>query len=141
MKKLLLILLLGLVASTTFGQKKALNRDSILVEIRDALEDIKYLESTKDKYKMYPTENIYTFLRLNTSTGQIDQVQWSLDDEKEGYVTINAIDLSYGVPGLHFELYPTQNMYQFILLEKSLGLMYHVQWGMGDEKRWIRPIL
>ena len=42
-------------------------------------------------------------------------------------------------PGV-FELYPTKNMYQFILLDKANGRTWHVQWGLEDEHRWIRRI-
>lgn len=94
----------------------------------------------KNRYKLYQTENIYTFLQLDTKTGQIKQVQWSLDSGKEGSVTINDDDLSfgYGYGSGSFELYPTKNMYQFILLDKTDGRKWHVQWGMEYGNRWIR---
>lgn len=31
-----------------------------------------------DRFKLYSTDNIYTFLKLDTATGKIDQLQWSL---------------------------------------------------------------
>lgn len=99
-------------------------------------------ENIKERYKLYPTENIYTFLQLDTMTGEIKQVQWSLDYENEFSIVINDKDLSYGYsygPG-NYELYPTKNMYQFILLDKALGFKWHVQWGMDEDKRWIRRI-
>lgn len=37
-------------------------------------------------YELYPTQNIYTFLKLNTKTGQITQLQYSIsanDDRME----------------------------------------------------------
>lgn len=90
--------------------------------------------------KMYQTDNIYNLLKLDTATGKIDQVQWSLDSDNEGSVTINSESLTiYPRPGL-FELYPTKNMYQFILLNKDNGWMWHVQWGLEYSKRWIRRI-
>lgn len=85
----------------------------------------------------------YTFLQLDTKTGRIRQVQWSLESEKEGSVVINDSDLSFGIGygSGSFELYPTENMYQFILIDKTDGRKWHVQWGMEEEKRWIRRIL
>lgn len=95
-------------------------------------------------YKLYKTENIYIFLRLNTSNGKIDQVQWNLDRDKEFITVLNDVDLTYGISiGNHngrFELYPTQNMYQFLLLDTNFGSMWHVQWGLDSKKRWIVPI-
>ena len=81
-------------------------------------------------------------MQLDTKTGQIEQVQWSLDEDNVGSVTINSVDLSYGFGygSGTFELYPTQNIYQFILIDKTDGRKWHVQWGMSDNKRWIRRI-
>ena len=87
-------------------------------------------------------KNRYTLLRLDTKTGMIDQVQWSLDSDKEGTITINGEDLTYGfgVGSGSFELYPTKNMYQFILMDKTNGRMWHVQWEFEFKKRWIQRI-
>ena len=120
-----------------------LNRIDSLVQITNAwLEQIELDHSLKQRYKLYQTENIYTLLQLDTKTGMIEQVQWSLDSENEGSVTINNDDLNYGFghgSGI-FELYPTKNMYQFILLDKTSGRKWHVQWGMKTKERWIRRI-
>ena len=115
-----------------------------LANIEQRLEVIDIDLSLKNRYKMYPTENMYNLLRLDTKTGRIWQVQWYLDDSsKEGTWVINNEDLSNwrgGYGSNSFELYPTQNMYQFILIDKTEGRMWHVQWGIGDTKRWIRRI-
>lgn len=120
-----------------------LNRIDSLIQITNAwLEQIECDHSLKQRYKLYQTENIYTLLQLDTKTGEIEQVQWSLDSENEGCVTINNIDLTYGSGhgSGSFELYPTKNMYQFILLDKTSGRKWHVQWGMKTNERWIRRI-
>lgn len=117
-----------------------LNKDSLLLDISKKLDDIDFRIRGIDRYKMYRTENIYTLLKLDTMTGKIEQVQWSLDDDKEGTWTINSLDLSFDTGCGTFELYPTQNMYQFILLDKVTGRQWHVQWGIGDNKRWIKRI-
>lgn len=99
------------------------------------------INKASERFKLYPTENIYTHLLLNTETGQIIQVQWSLKSKEEGSVIVNSRDLSYGSGSLGtFELYPTKNMYQFILLNKEKGTTWHVQWGMKSSERWIREI-
>lgn len=120
-----------------------LNRIDSLVQITNAwLEQIELDHSLKQRYKLYQTENIYTLLQLDTKTGMIEQVQWSLDSENEGSVTINNDDLNYGFGhgSGSFELYPTKNMYLFILLDKTSGRKWHVQWGMKTKERWIRRI-
>ena len=114
--------------------------DTLLMINNQLLEHLDIDLSLKNRYKLYQTENIYTFLQLDTKTGQIKQVQWSLDSDKGGSVTINDDDLSYGYGygSGSFELYPTKNMYQFILLDKTDGRKWHVQWGMEYGNRWIR---
>ena len=139
-----LILLFVLVSSSVYAQQLdslKTQRDSLLTNISSKIDEIEYLLEimhAQSNYKMYGTENIYTLLKLDTQTGKIWQVQWSLDDDKEGTWTINSNDLSY--TGSCFELYPTPNMYQFILLDKTYGRTWHVQWGIGDKKRWIKRI-
>ena len=123
--------------------------DSLLKQVNSLLEinnilltQIKKHATEEERYKMYPTENIYTLLQLDTKTGKIEQVQWSLDEKSEGVFTINDVDLSFGFgySSGSFELYPTSNMYQFILIDKTDGRKWHVQWGIGKNKRWIRRL-
>ena len=133
-------MLLGM--SSVIGQTRDANLariDSTISHIQTDISDILIHLDLKQRYKLYPTENIYTFLQLDTRTGKIDQVQWSLESKYEGTVSINEDDLSlidYGSG--RFELYPTKNMYQFILLDKIMGRKWHVQWSIKEKERWIR---
>lgn len=117
--------------------------DSLLMMNNMLLDQLDINTSLKDRYKLYQTENVYTLLQLDTKTGMIEQVQWSLDPAKEGTLTINSDDLSYGggYGSNSFELYPTKNMYQFILIDKTNGRKWHVQWGTEKGKRWITRII
>lgn len=118
-----------------------LSRVDSLIQVTNMwLEQIELDNSLKNRYKMYQTDNIYTLLQLDTKTGMIEQVQWSLESNNEGSVTINGKDLTSGYGSNSFELYPTKNMYQFILLDKTTGRKWHVQWGMKATERWIRRI-
>jgi len=113
--------------------------DTLLQLNNNLLEDIELnTVHLKERYKLYPTENIYTLLQLDTWTGRIEQVQWSLKRSEEGSFTINSDDLSWS--NSHFELYPTKNMYQFMLLDTMNGRKWHIQWGLKDSERWIRRI-
>lgn len=116
--------------------------DSLIQATNVWLEQIEITNSLKQRYKLYQTDNIYTLLQLDTKTGQIEQVQWSLDSDNEGSVTINDKDLTfgYGYGSSSFELYATKNIYQFILLDKTDGRKWHVQWGMTATQRWIRRL-
>lgn len=139
MKKIVLFFTLIAIAINGYSQStKNSVCDSTLIYITKQLEDIDFRINGMNRFKLYPTENIYTLLKLDTATGKIDQLQWSLDSDKEGSFTINNDDLSLGSGSGTFELYPTKNMYQFILLDKVTGRQWHIQWGMEASKRWMR---
>lgn len=149
MRKTLLYLLLMCLpilgkAQTKESQKQ---QDSLYLEVKDIGKQLakKFVgEMFCNNFKLYKTENIYIFLQLNTSNGKIKQVQWNLDRNKEFTKVLNDVDLTFGINignySDRFELYPTQNMYQFLLLDKAFGSMWHVQWGFEEKKRWIVPI-
>lgn len=119
--------------------------DSLLIINNAHLQQIEInhiKEFTKDRYKIYQTENLYNLILLDTMTGRVKGIQWSLDVEKEFIYMINSEYLNFDnnyIAG-RFELYPTKNIYQFILLDKTTGKCWHVQWGLKDSKRWIREI-
>lgn len=93
------------------------------------------------RFELYPTQNSFNFLKLDKKTGKIYQVQWSLEGEKEFSITLNGIDLSqFSTDGNCFKLYPTKNMWQFILLDGASGRAWHVQWGFEEKNRWIKRI-
>ena len=149
MRNILIILLLTCLPFLGQAQNKGSQNvlDSIHIKVKDISKQLakQYVDGVfSNTYKLYKTENIYIFLRLNTSNGKIDQVQWNLDRDKEFITVLNDVDLTYGISiGNHngrFELYPTQNMYQFLLLDTNFGSMWHVQWGLDSKKRWIVPI-
>ncbi len=144
MKKII-VLFIGLFVSTiSFAQVKnrVAQRDSLLNEIDEKLASIKYHHTAYGRYKLYPTDNIYILLKLDTQTGVIQLLQWSLNQSEEIEVFVNVDDLSQGEMREtgRFELFPTKNMYQFILLDTLYGSTWHVQWGTKRENIWIRKI-
>ena len=146
MKRLSIIVYLFLISSFASAQNESsishtqTVNDSTLIKIHTIVEDIDFRMHGLDRYKLYPTENIYNFLQLDTMTGKIEIVQWSLGDDKEGSATLNDEDLSLGTGCGTFELYPTKNIYQFLLLDKVTGRRWHVQWGYKLSERWIKRI-
>ena len=109
-----------------------------------------YLEP--QRFKMYQTENIHNLLKLDTWTGRVWQVQWG-DTQDRIEVLINYKDLrdwptgeeddyEYAAKNRNgrFELYPTKNMYTFILLDTYSGKTYQVQWSTKYEGRFCVPI-
>ena len=94
------------------------------------------------RYELYSTQNIWTFLKLDTRTGRIWQVQYSLEEGKRGEWILNSQSLTQNSGGKNrrFQLYPTSNIFNFILLDHSNGKTYQVQWSQKEELRMIVPI-
>ena len=102
-----------------------------------------YLKTIKPRYKIYPTENTYISIKLDTATGRVWMVQIGLSDTDAMTVAIDDESLLYDweeYRGGRFELYPTKNMYNFILIDTEKGYTYQVQWHTEVNKRFRVPI-
>lgn len=143
MRKIICIIFVSFLPIILVAQDSLkISNDSILYEIKETVQSIKFQNEHFGQYKIYQTDNIYILLKLDTSTGIIKMIQWSLDKTKEFETFLNSDDLSGGLLRKkgRFELYPTKNMYQFILIDTVLGSTWHVQWGTKLSELWIRPI-
>lgn len=94
-----------------------------------------------NNFKLYKTNNIFTFLKLDTRNGRIWQVQYNVEDSKRFETTLNFRSLVYDsekdeIPG-RFELHPTTNTYIFIMLDKVDGRSWQVQWNIDRNKRFV----
>lgn len=94
------------------------------------------------RYKMFPTDNIWTFLKLDTRSGKIWQVQYSINDNYRGEIELSNKALIAGdkAENGRFTLYPTKNMFNFILLDQIDGKMWQVQWSTEEENRVLIPM-
>lgn len=94
-----------------------------------------------NRYKLYPTNNMWTFLKLDTCTGRVWQVQYTIneDNRMQNQFIYTMLDWSESWDELdnigRFELYPTQNMYNFLLLDKKSGRIWQIQWSTNPENR------
>ncbi len=96
-----------------------------------------------ERFKLFPTQNIWTFIKLDTQTGQMWQVQYSVKgDEGRFEYDLNPnplITTGQKVNG-RFELYSTQNIYNFVLLDRIDGKTWQIQWSFDEENRAVIPI-
>lgn len=92
-------------------------------------------------YKLYPTQNMWNFLKLDTRSGKINIVQFSVeaDNKRFEYILSDVSRAENEIPG-RFILQPTQNMYNFIMLDQLSGQTYQVQWSFDEDKRFVLPI-
>lgn len=93
-------------------------------------------------YRLFPTTNMWTFIKLNTRNGQMWQVQFDVAGDNRGVTYLNILSLVSSEEEVNdrFTLYPTQNMYNFILLDQLSGKTWQVQWSQKAENRGVIPI-
>lgn len=93
-------------------------------------------------FRLFPTTNMWTFIKLDTRNGLLWQVQYSLNPENRMVTYLNLDRLASVNEEVkdRFTLYPTQNMYNFILLDQVNGKTWQVQWATEYANRGIFPI-
>ena len=130
MKKLLLFLLIIFSSIALHAQTKTK---------ANVVDKIKEIQGSN--FRLFPTTNIWTFIKLDTRNGLMWQVQFSLNSEDRMITSLNLdplVSLDKEIKD-RFTLYPTQNMYSFILLDQISGKTWQVQWSI-DTNRGIIPI-
>ena len=145
MKKFILTTIALFVCGQSLLFAQEIKPDSLQSSLseKDILTYIALHAKSEENYKMYPTKNMWTFLKLDTRTGKIWQVQYSTQGYEYRIQTIlNDCDLSYetNTKPNRFELYPTENTYNFILLDKKYGRVWQVQWSQKEDTRMIISI-
>ncbi len=90
------------------------------------------------RYVLFSTENIWTTLLLDSSTGRLWQVQYALSDStfagRLPIINVALVDSSRAHAG-RFTLFPTHNIFTFLLLDQDNGTVYQIQWSNDAEKR------
>ena len=115
--------------------------DSLQTELIVGIKESISSMNKKSSHELYKTDNIWTFLELDTRYGFIWQLHFNVNSGVSGSKHIvNANDLRgfsrESVPG-RFKLYKTENMYNFILLDTFDGRTWQVQWSYDDKSRGI----
>jgi hypothetical protein len=85
-------------------------------------------------FRLFNTLNIYTLLKLDTRDGRIWQVQWGADEDHRFSEPINVTTLASSGRAGRFTLYPTTNIFTFVLLDQDTGDAWHVQWGKPEDR-------
>ena len=130
MKRIVFSLIIGLASITAFAQSTSevpvqnISADSAVV------------------YRLFATRNMYTFIKLNTRNGQMWQVQWGTESKYRFETTlsdISRVNQDQEKNGRFF-LYPTTNIYNFILVDQLDGRVWQVQWSTEINERMVVPI-
>ena len=126
MKKILLIVLFVLACFSAGAQ------------------DVVNTTSATECYKLFPTQNMWTFLKLDTRNGRIWQVQFTVKDDPDYRYQSVLSDIKRVLPSEErnnrFTLYSTQNMYNFIMLDQIDGRCWQVQWSSSNTYALVIPI-
>lgn len=99
-------------------------------------------QNPESPYRLFKTQNVWTFIKLDTRTGQMWQLHFDVQGESRGTLIINNNSLITDkdiVPG-RFTLYPTSNIFTFILLDQIDGRTWQAQWAFEAENRGIIAI-
>ena len=92
------------------------------------------------EFRIFATKNMYTFIKLNTTNGKMTQIQWGTETKNRFETVLSNTSLvspEGEIPGRFF-LYPTSNLYNFILLDQIDGRAWQVQWGKENERMVLR---
>lgn len=134
MKKIFFTLTFALVTIVSFGQTQT--KSTKIAQQKQISENT--------IYQLFPTQNYWTFIKLDTRNGKMWQVHFSVkDDNNKGELVLNSlplVDKEDEVKG-RFTLYPTENMYNFLLLDQIDGVVVQVQWSLETSKRGIVSII
>ena len=136
MKKILISIIGVLIVSLSYAETHSNNFDNVLYEnISSQNDDIVV-------YRLFRTQNMWTFIKLNTRNGKIWQVQYDVegDNRIESYLNILPLVSKDKEVNGRFTLHATKNMWTFILIDQVDGKVWQVQWSIEFENRGIIPI-
>lgn len=85
------------------------------------------------RYRLHPTRNAWNFIQIDTATGRLWQVQYSIDESPAVRFVLSSPDLSGGgsEPG-RFALYETANVWNFLMIDQKDGRVWQVQFTLDD---------
>jgi hypothetical protein len=128
MKKIIISLIVVLITTTAFAQNQT--TPMLIVSPDNAI-----------VYRLFSTQNKWTYIKLNTRNGQMWQVQYSLEDNNlEVPLSLLTRVTKEEEKNGRFFLYPTQNMYNFILLDQLDGRVWQIQWSTEEKNRMVIQI-
>ena len=123
MRKLLLVSIIALTTISAFAQSTSET-------------PIQNISTDTVVFRLFATRNMYTFIKLNTRNGQMWQVQWGTESQYRFETTLSDMSMvnKDQEKNGRFFLYPTTNIYNFILLDQIDGRAWQVQWGKEGQR-------
>mgnify|MGYP003609030149 CR=1 FL=1 len=92
----------------------------------------------QDRYILFETKNLWTFILLDQFTGKLWQCQYSASDIDNIMTVVINPDALSKTETKKFTIQPLTSMFQYYLINEDNGEMWKFQWSTkGDEYRWI----
>lgn len=93
-------------------------------------------------YRLFKTTNVWTYIMLETTTGKMWLIQYDINNNNRGGVILSDKNLAADKEEKigRFTLYPTGNVWTFILLDQYEGSSWQVQWSFEEKNRFVIPI-
>ena len=147
MKRIILCTLILFSSILSGNAQNYTPKDSVVLSPKDSLTfgylDIFRSQLREPAYELHPTQNAWNFLKLNTATGGVTIVQFSLESGKRFEYELDSSSKLYSwdepICG-RFKLVPTQNAYNFLLLDQIDGRVWQVQWSLEEKNRFVTRI-
>src|SRR3990172_8525510 len=127
---IVLSLLMPVLQHSAFSQDVPRSRERLMVSPRRS--DV--------RFTLTPTQNIWTFLLLDSNNGRVWQVHYTLSDSTfAGRLAVNEDALTPATSAHvgRFTLQETQNIFNFLLLDQDDGRVWQIQWSNDESKRGI----
>ncbi len=95
-----------------------------------------------NRFKLHETQNIWNFILLDSYTGRLWQLQYTVDENSiRGLLVINEKELADENKKNTFYISPLTSMFQYYLTNDTTGEMWKFQWNTkGNEYIWIEKI-
>lgn len=125
--------------NTMTGEVHQIQDDGQSWEICSARE---ILGDKAGRFCLYETQNMWTFILLDSYNGRLWQVQYSTQDLDELFcIPINEHKLDPDNEKCTFSIQPLISMYQYYLINDATGDMWKFQWSTkGNDYRWIEKL-
>ena len=129
-----------LLIFVSFGYKVYANQ----TELENQTQNDLFTDDSDDGvYKLFATTNQRIFIQLNTRNGIMSLVQFGMDgeDRLKTFLNLKVLASEEEEENGRFTLYPTKNIWTFILLDQINGETWQVQWSIEPSERFVELIM
>lgn len=127
MKKITILAILIVSNMNLFAQVEIDKSQNNLYQVKD---------NFVRTYRIYPTQNVWYFIKLNTQTGQMWQIEFDQRKTNQQEIPLNSLSLVEKPDEVdnRFTLYTTNNSWNFLLLDQINGNLWQFNWSTKPGK-------